>query len=181
MKINKPILAALVFIVTLAGLFLFLIPKYQQLHELQNSITQKEADYNGKRAYYANISEIYKNIESKKDTLEKVDSALPSSFSFASLVYFFQTKGDENGLTLKSISFPQISLATPDQQVRNVPIRLALEGNYQGLKNFLFSLDRSARLFEVGSISFASSSTILQGLGQHQIYSFTLEVETNTY
>lgn len=161
-----------------------MLPKYQKSNDLQNNLAQKQAEYNGKSIYYAKIAEIIEIIEGKKDTLEKINSALPSNFSIASLVYFFQKKGSEVGLVVKSITLSQISIPTSEERFKNIIFKVNLSGNYQGLKNFLSSLDKSARLFEVNYISFISSEisqSLKQSKNQQQTYDFQLEVQTHAY
>ncbi len=184
MEINKPVSTIIIFITTLILFFLFVAPEYQKSSDLQNNLAQKQEEYDVKSVYYAKISETIKSIDSRKDVLKKINSALPSDFFLAPLVYFFQKKGAEAGLIVKSITLSQISPATLKKEVRNITFKINLSGNYQNLKNFLSSLDESERLFEVNSISFKSpviSQDLKQPKNQQQTYNFELEVKTHTY
>ena len=184
MEINKPISAIIILIIALIIFFLFALPEYQKSNDLQYSLAQKQAEYNSKSVYYSKISELIGTIEDKKDALGKINSALPPDFSFAPLVFFFQKKGVENGLTIKSIIFSQISPETAEKKIRNITFTVNILGNYQGLKNFLSSLDKSARLFEGNSISFSpsvTSSDSKQSKIQQQAYDLKLELQTHTY
>ena len=192
MDINKPISAITIFIVTLVLVSLFVYPKYQESVESQNILIGKEPEYNNKSEYFTKILNILKDLNERQDALKKVDSALPSGFSFAPLVYFLQQKSSENGLIITSISFSQISqvssdrlaLNSPKQQIKDINFRIDLLGGYQGLKNFLYSLEKSARLLEVNTISFASLQSLEGGpksQNQLQIYDFKLDLRTHTY
>ncbi len=187
MEINKPISTIIILIIALILFFFFVAPEYGKSENLQNNLGQKQAEYDGKSVYYAKVSELIASIESRTDALEKINSALSSDFSFAPIASFLQQKGVENGLTIQSIMFSQISPTTTNQKVKDVTFTVNVSGNYQGLKNFVSSLDTSARLFEVNSMNFSLSSPsivsndIKQSKNQQQTYSLKLEVVTHTY
>ena len=189
---NKPVSTIIVIIIITILIFLFVIPKYQESRDLQTKLYEKQATYNGESAYYAKLSELVKDIESRKDVLEKIDSALPPDTSFAPLLYFLQKKGDESGLVVKSVTFSQalqgpygqVLQESSDKKIKNVMFTLNLSGNYQGLKKFLASLEKSARLFQVDDISFLSQEPLrgtTQLQSKLQVYDFKLDVKTQTY
>lgn len=176
MKINKPISAIIILLVILILYFLFIMPEYRKISDLQNNLAQKQIEYDGKSVYYSKIAELIKNIESKPDSLEKINSALSSDYYLSSLVYFFQKKGAENGLKVNSIALSQISAPATDNNIKDITFSIRLSGTYESLKKFLSSLDKSARLFEVNSISFSGT-----GNSPQQIYDFNMEVQTHAY
>lgn len=180
MTINKPVSAIIIFIISSILIILFVAPKYQESLDLQDSVAMAQAKYNGKSAYSAQVSALIKDVESRKDALEKVDSALPNQFSFAPLMNFFQKKGVESGLTITKVAFSQIS-KPQDNQIRNVTFTVNMSGNYQSFKKFLLAMDASARLFEVNAISFSHPAGILKPINQQQTYDFQMEVMTHTY
>lgn len=198
MEINKPITTIIILIITLLLVFLFLVPKYQESRDLKTTFAKKQAEYSGKSAYFAEISKIIEDIDGRKYILEKIDSALPSKFSFAQLIYFLQKKGAEAGIVNKSIIFSQVSPASLEQnssvtfnrelnakEPNNITITLDLSGSYQAFKKFLSSLEKSSRLFEVESISFTSASKSskesVKSQNQLPTYNFKLVITTHTY
>ena len=194
MEINKPITTIIILIVNLVLIFLFVIPKYQESGEIQINFEKKQIDYNNQSKYQAELLSILKNIEERKEIIEKIDIALPSNFSISPIVNFLQEKAKENQLSIKSMVFSKIASQTDEQllkenslkKVKSVNITVNLSGSYQGLKNLLISLDRSVRLFEVDSISFSSPEIFVNSNGstssnQLRTYDFRLEVKTNTY
>jgi Tfp pilus assembly protein PilO len=188
MEINRLIVILVMFATTVAGVFLFVLPKYEELKKIDYELLQKQGEYNSESVYYAKIAQVAADIEARKDALAKVDSALPSNFYFAPLVSFFQKKGDENGVVVKAVLFAPVPPVTEDKEVRNVHFSVNVVGNYQGFKNFLAALDSSARLFQINTISFASTDvsggsqdTKQPKIQDQKTYSFQLEMETNTY
>lgn len=178
MKINKPISTIIIFVIILLIIFLFVLPKYRQVDALQNDLAKKQAEYDNKSAYYAKIRDIIKNIENKKEALSKINSALPTDSYLSSLVYFFQRKGAEAGLAITSMALSQVSKPDLKKDIKDITFNLRLSGTYESFKNFLSSLDKSARLFEVNSISFSGLQVRRAG---PQIYEFNMEVKTHAY
>ncbi|OGZ90869.1 MAG: hypothetical protein A2510_03795 [Candidatus Staskawiczbacteria bacterium RIFOXYD12_FULL_37_10] len=70
--------------------------------------------------------------------------------------------------------------------MNEIGFSLNMTGSYSSLENFIVSLEKSARLFEVKNISFGASAAS-QGAEQSQqfqmqeIYNFNLEVLTHSY
>lgn len=192
MEINKPVSTIIVIIISLLLVLLFVLPKYQEANDLQASLKQKQAEYNGKAVYYAKISELLTQIQARKDVLEKVSSSLPSDFSLADLAYFFQKNAADNGLNIKSLEFSQASpvayrktsIVGATKELKNVLFTVNFLGSYQGFRNFLATLDASSRLFETNTISFTSVQ-VPQTRGQLKppspVYDFKLEVITHAY
>ncbi len=194
MDINKPVSSAIIFIVILVAGFLFVMPKYKELSRLNNLLVLKQAEYEGKSAYYKKILDALDSLGEKSLQIQKIESSLPEKVSIASLLYFLELRGVENGMTVKSISASQVGLtqATSNKssasnstakQVRNISFSLDLSGSYAGLKNFLKSLEESSRLFQVDNLSFSSigAGSPVQPKKQLGLYSFKMNIKTQAY
>ena len=191
MEINKPVSTIIILNIDLILIFLYSMPKYQESRALQAKLDEKMAEYNGKTVYYEEILKTLKEIESNQEAIGKIESALPSTFSFASVVYFLQKKAGENGLVSKSITFSQgvasfsnkAAAAPLKKEVKNITFTMSVMGSYEGLKKFLAALENSSRLFEVNTISFAAGQAQGQSLAKNAVktYDFRLEIATHTY
>ncbi len=195
MEVNKPVTSIILFIIIVILVFLFVWPKYHEFGVAKMVLAKTQAEFNGGSAYYAQISEIIKEIQDRKEVLDKISSALPKEASVAPLIYFFQQKAAETGLLIRSITFSnnvpssaasaggKVANGTGKKTVKDMAFSLDLVGNYQGLKNFLTSLEKSARLFEVDAITLVPLQ--VQGASgaknKVQTYSFKLQVKTHTY
>jgi Tfp pilus assembly protein PilO len=192
MEVNKPIITVVMIIVIVLLLFVFVWPKYQQSKDVEVQLTQLQAEYNGEAVYYTKIDDLLKQIDSRKDEFDKVNSALPAQFALAPVMYFFQQKGGESGLVMRSLTFSQVSPVAYGQassldavqQVKDVNLTLDLYGNYQGLKNFIHALETSSRIFELDTVTLnalenAQSSTSTSS--QAQSYDLKLEIKTHSY
>ena len=188
MEINKPVATIIIIVISLLVVLLFVFPKYQEARDLQASLLQKQAEYNGKAVYYAKISEVLLDIQSRQGILEKVTSALPSDFSLSDITYFFQKSAADNALTVKSLEFTEAAPVAyrktavngDSKELKNIVFTVNLLGGYQGFKNFLSDLDTSSRLFEVNTISFARVESV-QPRNALPVYDFKLEIVTHAY
>lgn len=187
MKINKPTSTITFLMTSLILMIIFLVPTYQKSNLLEEDLIQKQAEYDGQPTYYSGLIKTVSNVESKQDSLGKINSALPPNYSIAPIIYFLHSIAAENSLDIKSIIFSGPFIKNYGQaqgsNVKDVNFTIDLSGSYQGIKKFLVSVDKSSRLFEVNTISFAllkpqDSSGSLEELKTHN---FKLEIKTHTY
>ena len=182
MQVNKLVFTIILFVITLLVGGLFVVPQYQQAAALQSTVTQKQAEYDGKSFYYTKVAGLVKVIEENPDALAKIQSALPTMVSFAPEVNFFNQAATDAKLQVNSVELLQVSKAEPDQAIKTVSFRVNLSGSYAALRLFLAALDDSARIFEVDSLAFSAPSAALQNraaaknAAQH--YNFVLEIKT---
>lgn len=186
MQIDRPIAIAVTLFVILLLIFFLVSPKYQMFKDLQIKLGEKKAEFNAKYAYFAEITRVYYELQSRGDNIKKIDDAFPTDSNYGRLVYFFQKKAMENGLIIKSLFLSKSSPAAQGSDLKEIVFSLDVMGSYSALNNFMASLEKSSRLFEVTSISFGSdvSGLVSETLAQFQIqqtYQFKLEVKTHSY
>lgn len=189
MEIDRPIAIAVIVFIIILLMYFFVVPKYFEFKQIQINFSKAQAEYNGKFAYYSEVSRIFTEIENRKDSFEKIDNALPAKSHLADLMYFLQQKGTEAGLIVKSITLTKVGAKTPDNQIKDISFSVDILGTYTSLKNFLSILENSSRLFEVGNIAFGSQITspapVVQGkttpTKAQDVYSLKLEVKTQSY
>lgn len=158
MQIDRPITIAVIIFVIILLMYFFVVPKYFEFKQVQISVAKAEAEYNGKFAYYSEVTRIYREIQERRDDFAKIDDALPSKPQLADLMYFFKKKGTEAGLVVKSINLTKVAPKTPESKVKDIYFSVDIVGTYEALKNFLSILENSSRIFEVGTIGFNSQS-----------------------
>ena len=187
-KINKPILTAIIIFAVVVLTYFLVSPKYNEFKNLQVKIGEKEAEYNGKYEYYAEVNKAYEELKKYDDGIIRIENAVPSESSFGSLVYFFQQKASENGLIAKKIFLAKVSAPDPETGIKEIDFSLNLMGTYSSFKNFIAAMEKSARLFKADNSSFyyssGASSLVSSGKAQpvsQPIYSFTLDVKTQSY
>lgn len=189
MEFDRPIAIAVIFFIILLLMFFLVIPEYNKFKELQIESAEKRAEFNAKYEYFSEITRVFDELKNYKDSINKIDSALPSAPDFGRLSYFFQKKAKEDGLIIKDLFLAKYSPASPGSEVKEIVFSLNISGSYSALKNFINSLEKSARLFEITSISFSSAQntflkTPIKTFAQFQIqqtYSFKMEVSAHSY
>jgi len=179
MQIDRPIAIALILFVILLLLFFLVVPEYKTFVSLQSDLGQKKAEFNAEFDYYAAISRIYFDLQSRQDDIKKIDDALPQNPDLGEIVYFFQLTAKQNGLVAKNLflsktpSVPTGSEAQSSGKVKDITFSISLSGDYPSLEGFISSLERSSRIFEVSNVSFESETGAP--------YTFNLQVKTHSY
>jgi len=175
MKIDRPIaIAVILFIILVLG-FYFVFPKYQEFKEIQLEVSEKEAEFKGRAEYFAEVGSTFKRLKDYEESLGKIEDALPPTPSLAPLIYFLQTKSSENGLIFRRANLLSVSLVSEKSDIKEITFSLEFFGSYPAFKNFLSSLEKSARLIEVESISFVSQQE------SDQTYPFNLTIKIHSY
>jgi len=181
--IDKPILIALILFIILILVFFVVSPEYQKFKDLQSELGIKKAEYNAQKEYYSAIGQTYYDIKSKSEDIAKIDNALPSDPNLGKLVYYLQEQATKSGLIMKSLFLTKSSTSTAENSVKDIAFSLNLVGNYSALENFVSYLEKSARLFDIASISFGSGETSGSEaqFETQSVFSFSMQVNTHTY
>lgn len=170
----------------------FCFPKFQQTRAAQQQLTLKEAELEKKKAYFEEIDILSEKLKQYPEELAIVDFALPDDFSLPFLFDFFEKIISKNGLSLTNISQSSVSGSTSrssgssaeneileneelGNELEESRTILSLTGSYSSFQNFLYYVEKSARLIEVETVSFSlpqeGSSTV----------KFNLKVKTSSY
>ncbi len=175
MEVDRPIAIAVILFVILFVAFYLVVPKYQEFEEFQIKLSKKEAEYRGRSAYFSDIASTYEKLKQKEEILKKIDSALPSSPALHSLVYFLQKKSLENGLIFLKANLLKISPIKEGSRIKETNFSFGVVGPYPAFKNFLMSLEKSARLIEVEDVSFVARKEF------EETFEFNVTVKVYSY
>ena len=189
MEIDRPITIAITLFIILLLLFFLVVPKYNAFKDLQVKLGEKKAEFDAKYEYFSAIIKTYYDIQSRQDSIKKIDDALPTDSNLGRLVYFFQKKAGASGIVVKSLFLsksPSSNLEGVKGDVKEMAFSFNLVGSYTSLENFITSLEKSVRIFEITKISFSSAGSVAPSgesaqFQSQDIYSFSLEVKTYTY
>lgn len=171
---------------TLILVLFFLWPKYQKLREIQAEIKVKEVERKNQEDYISHLYELSEKLKEYQREILVIDSALPPRPDLPSLLNFLQKVSGQNGLIFKKLgSFsialpkkPEVVPGLPQEtkspsEIKEISLDFEVSGSYSALKNFLSSLERSARLIKLESLSFSSE--------EGEITSFKLKIKTHSY
>ena len=176
MQIDRPITIAVTLFIILLLIFFLVVPEYNTFETLQTQLGETTAEYNAEFVYYNAIANTYDQLQSHQDDISKIDDALPQDPTLGNTIYILQEAAKQNGLILKDLSLSKSSSnssATSGGGVTNIVFSMDLTGNYSSLGNFIISLEKSSRIFEITSISFGSASG--------SVSSFSLQIQTQSY
>lgn len=173
MYIDRTIIIALILVVILFLVFLLVLPEYNEFKDLQVKLGEKKAESAQKYDYYDAVAKAYYELESKKEELSNIDSALPKISDMGSVMYFLNETAKESNLMVQNLFLTKSNTGAGPSVVKSINFSMDLSGDYQALKDFILKLEESSRVFEITSISFRSSSG--------PPYKFTMQIKTNSY
>lgn len=148
-------------------------PKYNSIKSLGQEVSWTSQELEYQETYSTAVRKAWQELEERKDIIEKIDTALPSSVDLAGLFEYFQKISGQNGLTLQTIGAPAI-ISSSEINGKEISLLLSLSGSYVSLKNFLLTLYQSSRLIEVETISF---NTPLKG----DRFDFNIKIKMYSY
>lgn len=157
------------FILSIVLGFLLLWPQYQKLGEARWQVKEKEIERNNQEEYFVHVESLSQDLKGYEEQLSKIFSALPSNYDIPDLLNYISNASNQNGMTLdKIISFsaeqPKKTSTTPSieetvvSKAKEITIEFGVSGDYTALKNFIATLEKSARIIEVDSISLKNKS-----------------------
>lgn len=170
---NRPITIAVCIWLSLILGVGFLWPKYQDLRNSQKKIEEKKAELQYKEEYFSELNKTSDALKEYSEILQKIDSSLPADPNLPSLFDFLQKVSSQNGLVLKRIN-PVSTTPFEDSKIQETHLNLSLSGSYSAFKNFLSTLQKSARLIEIESITFSSPE-------KEETFNFDLKIKVYSY
>lgn len=190
MQIDRPIAIALIFFIILLLVFFLVSPEYKAFKKLQVELGEKKAEFNAKFDYYNTITKAFFELQSRKDDLKKVDDALPQDPDMGKIIYYLGSTAAGSGMIIENLFLSKTATANAQtitaNNVKEIVFSMDLLGDYQSLGRFMAALEKSARIFEITSISFGSSAQPEMGPDEtqfetQQINSFSLQIKTFSY
>lgn len=165
----------ILFIILVVGVAFFWWPKYKDFNNLRLEVKARKIEVENKEKYFSELNNIsIKLKEEYGSELAKIDIALPKTSIMPDLLNFLAEKSSQNGLILQRVSLEKTTPLEVGSNIQKISLRLSLSGFYPAFKNFLSSLQKSAKLIEVDSIIFSESK-------EGQIFSFDLKIKTYSY
>jgi Tfp pilus assembly protein PilO len=133
--------------------FLFISPKNTSLSILNSELSQKRQEFETSDKYFQEVLKTSEKLRNYQEEISKIDSALPEDPSIPSLFNFLQSSSSQSGLLLENIG----SISVKEEgKLKKWTTNLRLKGDYSSLKNFISTVERSARLIRIEKISLSS-------------------------
>ena len=154
-------------------IFTLVFPKYRDLDYLKKEIIIRESELQSQEEHSQKLSGILEEIEVRRDSISKIESALPEEPSLSELLNFLQKSASQSGLILEEVS-PQVVGGGVKGEIGDTLVNLVLKGTYPDFKSFLSLIENSARLIEANSISFEYSE-------EGDLLSFEMSIKVRSY
>jgi len=136
----------------------------------RSSIDRLILDIDNEREYTTYLEGLLDNIEDYREEIEKISIVIPEEVDLPLIYDFFQKFTTKRGMLLDKIS---TSLSVDEETgLKKVGIGLSLTGKYSNFKQYISSLERSEKFFEIESFSFDSPEEITEN------FTFSLNVST---
>jgi len=162
-----PRLATIIICIIISTVLVFFLlwPQYQKFSDARWQVKEKQTERDNQEEYFNQIGSLSKELEGYKEQKEKIASALPSSPDAPDLLNFLANAILKNGMNLEKItsfSSDQSKKTTKTASgkeesvfsgAKEIIVEFDVKGEYENLKNFISTLEESARIIEVESIS----------------------------
>ncbi len=145
--------------------------KYETLNLVKGQISIKEDELQYQEEYFQKLKNISDKLQENKDSLLKIESALPKSPQVPELLAFIQKSTSQSGLMLGDIN---LGLMSAEDNIKKTKVNFILIGDYIGLKKFISFIENSSRLTDVNSIYFSYPE-------KGELFKFNLKITAYSY
>ena len=150
---NYPLFTLLALVISGAIIFFLILPKYQSYSGIKKEVAARLAEFQSQEEYISRLRSTHERIENYQESLAKIQSAIPEKRLLPDLLSLFQETASQSGLIMEKVT-PSFVASDLVKDIRVTRINLTLKGDYAGLKNFIKTIEKSARLIEVDSVYF---------------------------
>jgi len=191
---EKPIFTTLfLFLLLILGVIFLWWPRYQQFNELRSQVRAKKIELQTKEEYFGHLKELDNELKKYSSELAKIDALLTKEPLVGELLDFLEKESLANGLHLIEVihegtPFPEIQrpieVMIPGQEkerLKETSLSFSVAGTYPAFKNFLESLQYSAKLIRVESITFSAEQEEKEGVIEREIAGFVFDLKIKIY
>ena len=151
---NYPLFTLLALAISGGIMFFLILPKYQGYGEIKEEVAVRLAEFQSQEEYISELQSTHERLESYQEALAKIESAIPEKRLLPDLLSLFQETASQSGLIMEKVT-PSFVASDLVKDIRLTRINLTLKGDYAGLKSFIETIEKSARLIEVDSVYFS--------------------------
>lgn len=165
-------LAIIFLIATLIVSAILIWPEYQKNNSLSSDIEKADYGISKQEGYFSDLKDLDDEIENKyKDKIALIDYAFPKDPNLPLLYDFVIKTCAQEGLILTGIS-NSISAESDNEEKGIISINLQVSGSYSNIKDFIYAMENSARIFNVETVSFSSPEE------EGSPFNFSLKIDT---
>lgn len=143
---------ALIIMGSALALFIFVLPNYDSIRELQEAIVVRKEILSDRESLIKKIGDLNRTFQSNLVNVAKISSALPKDKKLAELTSSINTISAQSGADLVSAKY-SVSGRKKEKEFDVVFVELRLSGTYQSFTKFLELTEQNIRISDVKSVN----------------------------
>jgi len=151
----------------------FVNPKYQEYKDIKKEIERKENELSVNSQYFENLRTIKERLKEYESSFTIIDCAFPSFFSIPGFFLNMQKISSGSGMILSQIGGGSIN---EKEEFKERSYSFSPRGTFSNFLNFLYALEKSAKIIEVEGFSFSFADG-----GIEDPISFDISIKTYSY
>lgn len=150
------IFPTILFFAALAIGFWILWPLYGDVQAALELQKQNQDNLTQRQKLTENLERLISQYNERSSDIVSLNKAIPSGQNIPELLVNLEAIASENGLIFGSVNFKPKDLKA--QGVKILIVEIKIKGSYPSFLNYLKAIEKSLRIFDVVSISFAGVS-----------------------
>lgn len=147
--IREFIFFAILFAVPVAAYFYLFKPKNEEIAQARSEMKVKLARLNTLDEVVSKIDDIGLAIENGRESIELIEAKLPSEQDVEGILQEVWRIADRNHLTVRSVKSEK---PVPTALYMELPLRVVMEGQFDGFYQFLLELEKLPRITRIHSL-----------------------------
>jgi len=177
---TKRVLSIIVSFLFLMGAFIiyqnFIRPEIEVINVKRSTVSSKTAVFEGQQQAVNQVQNLISQFQNIRSIQEAVSLAIPDKPDTTRALSQIEAIARSNGVIILSLDFKDIGGKSITQQplVRKlgiIEIKIGVAGSYQGLKNFVRSIETNVRVVNIKDMNIR-----IAGVGK-DVYNLSLTVE----
>lgn len=148
---GKTILALILLVIAVAGLFLFVFPKKESFDGAVDTIAEKEMELSRAKNALSKLQSVEDSFEGSEVTQKDVLISIPDSLQQEKIIKTLAKHSEENETTINSLSFGLINNRDGDFSILSITTNIS--GTHRNIIKFLEALESDSRKFSVNTMS----------------------------
>lgn len=174
MRYSSLIIITFLILSFLIGVF-YTFPAYQSLVSKKEEVKIKKEELSNIKENIKHLYELESKLNENSENLKKVEWALPEKISIPQIFDFIKKSASENGLILNQFENFSENISKNYPNLKEISFSVSLAGNYLSFKNFISTLEKNSKIFEIEKATFRSPEK------EDQPFNFNLEIKTYSF
>lgn len=145
------VLAIVLLLVAVIGLFLFVFPKKDSFDQLQTDLAQKETQLNRIKNEFSKLQSVEDSFKGGEVTQKDVLNLIPDDVEQGDIIRTLAKHSEEKEATINSLSFGISNNKDGNYSVLSITTNIS--GTHSNLIKFLKALEKDGRKFTVNTMS----------------------------